>query len=60
VEAEVLAFQTIILPYIRLESVMKWQIAMALRDDVLLKKIQLMSRIDALCEFDFFNKLEGF
>jgi hypothetical protein len=27
---------------------------------VLLKKIQLMSRIDALCEFDFFNRLKGF
>ena len=30
---------------------------MALRDDVLLKKIQLMSRIDAQCEFEFFNRL---
>jgi len=57
VEGEVLAFHTIILPYIRLESVTKWRIAMALRDDMLLKKIQLMSRIDAQCEFDFFNRL---
>ena len=48
VPGEGLALHTIILPYIRLESVTKWRIAMALRDDVLLKEIQLMSRIDAL------------
>jgi len=47
-----------ILPYDRLESVTKsvtkWQLSLALRDDVPLKKIQLMGRIDALCKFDFF------
>jgi hypothetical protein len=45
------------LPYARLanvtKSVTKWQIFLTLRDDVLLKKIQLMGRIDALCKFDF-------
>jgi len=48
VPGEGLALHTIILLYIRLESVTKWRIAMALRDDGLLKEIQLMSRIDGL------------
>jgi hypothetical protein len=52
---------TPILPYDRLESVTKsvtkWQLSLALRDDVPLKKIQLMGQIDALCKFDFFNRL---
>jgi hypothetical protein len=51
-----------ILPYDRLESatkrVTKWQRSLALRDDVPLKKIQLMGQIDALCKFDFFNRLQ--
>jgi hypothetical protein len=46
-----------ILPYDRLESVTKWQLSLALRDDVPLKKIQLMDQINALYTFDFFNSL---
>jgi len=42
------------------KSVTKCQITLVLRDEVLLNKIQLMSRIDALYEFTFFNRLEGF
>jgi hypothetical protein len=36
------------------KSVTKCQITLALKDEVLLNKIQLMSRIDALYEFTFF------
>ena len=38
------------------KSVTKCQITLALKDEVLLNKIQLMSRIDALYEFTFFQQ----
>ena len=42
------------------KSVTKCQITLALKDEVLLNKIQLMSRIDALYEFTFFQQADSF